>query len=347
MRKDIRLPNFESPGALIAGLPAIFGFVPAKSLVLVTLDDDGRVGATMRIDLDDELYERLAELADIAAGAGAQRVIAVFVDADGADCQRCVDEHAMTCDALRVHLRTRGLQLYAGYVVDRIAAGGRWCCVDRCGVGGDVEDPAASPLALAAVLDGRRLHARREDLVELLGPADAERRAAMAVLTRQAAEAAAAQRHREPAAWAKHEVQAAMAVASRIRGGAEVPDAALASVGQSLTDIPVRDTLYGLAVAENAGEAEELWMALARVLPRPWRVEALVLLAFNAYARGDGPLAGVALEAALTEDPSHRMGSMLGAALHAGMPPAKIRLLARTGYRLAAQLGVRLPPRCA
>jgi hypothetical protein len=77
----------------------------------------------------------------------------------------------------------------------------------------------------------------------------------------------------------------------------------------------------------------------------PWRAEALVLLAFSAYVRGDGPLAGVALEAALCGDPTHRMAGMLDTALQTGMRPEQIRELAATGYRLADQLGVRLPPR--
>ena len=95
----------------------------------------------------------------------------------------------------------------------------------------------------------------------------------------------------------------------------------------------------------DAGAAEALWAVLARTLPDPWRVEALVLLAFSAYARGDGPLAGLSLEAALRSDPDHRMAGMLDTALQSGMRPEQIRELAGTGYRLAKRLGVRLPPR--
>jgi len=111
--------------------------------------------------------------------------------------------------------------------------------------------------------------------------------------------------------------------------------------------VQVRDTLYALAVGESAGEAESLWALLARTLPPPWRVEALVLLAFSAYARGDGPLAGVSLEAALRCDPDHRMAGMLDTALQSGVRPEHIRELAVTGYRLAKRLGLRLPPRRA
>jgi hypothetical protein len=90
-----------------------------------------------------------------------------------------------------------------------------------------------------------------------------------------------------------------------------------------------------------------LWALLSRTLPQPWRVEALVLLAFSAYARGDGPLAGVSLEAALRCEPGHRMAGMLDTALQSGLRPDDIRDLAVTGYRLAKRLGVRLPPRQA
>ena len=124
----------------------------------------------------------------------------------------------------------------------------------------------------------------------------------------------------------------------------ELGDDELARLAWALTDLRVRDTLYALAVGENAGQAESLWAVLSRTLPEPWRVEALVLLAFSAYARGDGPLAGVSLEAALRCDPAHRMAGMLDTALQSGLRPEKIRDLAITGYRLADRLGVRLPP---
>ena len=53
-------PDFHlnRPGVLIAALPAVLGFVPEKSLVLVTVDR-GEMGCVMRVDLSDELV-RLA-----------------------------------------------------------------------------------------------------------------------------------------------------------------------------------------------------------------------------------------------------------------------------------------------
>ena len=83
----------------------------------------------------------------------------------------CNDEYRELAAALTTSLAQRGIELFAAHVVDRVAAGGRWHCADGCGNGGVVDDPSASPLAAAAVLDGRRLYARRAELQEVIGSA--------------------------------------------------------------------------------------------------------------------------------------------------------------------------------
>ena len=173
------------------------------------------------------------------------------------------------------------------------------------------------------MLDGRRLYPRRADLQAVIAVEDTARSAALTgVIERQAARRAAAHRA-NPGRCARRDVRHAMAAAARVASGQALSDAELAELGCALSDAQVRDTLYALAVGENAGEAESLWALLARILPPPWRVEALVLLAFSAYARGDGPLAGVSLEAALRCEPEHRMAGMLDTALQSGLRPER------------------------
>jgi hypothetical protein len=135
-----------------------------------------------------------------------------------------------------------------------------------------------------------------------------------------------------------------MEAANTIAEGDLLPDADVARLACALTDPRVRDTMYAVAVGSAGHEAEALWAMMVRVLPDPSRVEALVLLAFSAYSRGDGPLAGISLGEALRADPTHKMAQMLDRALQTGMRPQQIRELARTGYRLAKRIGVRLPP---
>jgi hypothetical protein len=333
---DFRL---NRPGVLIAALPAVLGFVPEKSLVLVTVDR-GEMGCVMRVDLSEELTGSVEHFADVAATAKPDSAIAVVVDDEGASCRMCNDEYRHLAATLSETLGERGIELLAAHVVDRVAAGGRWHCADGCGQAGTVEDPSASPMAVAAVLDGRRLYARRAELQEVIAVADPVRSAALAAaignvdVDRSDADA-------------RCDVETAIAAATRVADGQPLSDDTAARLACALTDPLVRDTLYALAVGEYSGQAESLWSELARKLPEPWRVEALVLLAFSAYARGDGPLAGVSLDAALRCDATHRMAGMLDTALQSGMRPEQIRELATTGYRLADRLGVALPPRRA
>jgi hypothetical protein len=339
-------PDFalNRPGALIAALPAVLGFVPENSLVLVSLEG-GVLGSVMRADLSGELPDRVEQLAELAAAAKPEAAIAVIVDSEGAHCPVCNEEHRLLCSALTAALAQHDIVLWAVHVVDEIAVGGRWHCADGCGSAGEVDDPSASPMAVAAVLDGRRLYPRRADLQAVIAVDDPARSDGLVdLLERQAAAREIAYRA-DPAGCGRRDVQHAMAAAVRAGGGHALSDSELAELGCALSDVQVRDTLYALAVGESAGEAETLWAVLARVLPQPWRVEALVLLAFSAYARGDGPLAGVSLEAALRCEPDHRMAGMLDTALQSGLKPEDIRQLAASGYRLAKRLGVRLPPR--
>lgn len=341
-------PDFHltHPGALIAALPAVLGFVPENSLVLVSLEDAG-LGSVMRADLDGGLGDRVGQLAEVCAAAGPDAAIAVVVDAEGAHCPGCNEEHRLLCRELGEALAQHGITLWAAHVVDRVALGGRWHCVDGCGSEGTVDDPTASPLAAAAVLDGRRLYPRRADLQAVIAVDDPARGVELAGAIRRQAVAREVAHRADPAACCRRDVQAALVAAGGVAGGRALHDAELAELGCALGDVQVRDTLYALAVGERADEAEALWVALSCTLPVPWRVEALVLLAFSAYARGDGPMAGVSLEEALRCDPDHRMAGMLDTALQSGIRPEHIRDLAVSGYRLARELGVRLPPRRA
>lgn len=328
------------PATLIAALPAVLGFVPEHSLTVVTVDD-AQLGCVMRVDLSPELVDNTGQLAEVVAAADPDDAIAVIIDEFGSDCDACGTDHMALADALARSLADEGIELLSVLVVDRVAAGGHWFCADGCGAGGVIDDPEASPLAAAAVLDGRRLYRRRADLTQVIAATDRDRCARLAEAIRRHGAVQLNTR------TARDAVQLAMAAAARLADGADPADAELVTVSCALSDPRVRDTLYALAVGDGAAEAESLWALMARVLPERSRPDALALLAFSAYARGDGPLAGIALDAALGIDPGHRMAAMLDSALQSGMRPEQIRGMALSGYRTAGKLGVRLPPRLA
>lgn len=337
--------TLNRPGALIAALPAILGFVPEKSLILVSVDG-GELGSVLRVDLTEVLADNVGRLAEVAAAAAPAGAIAVIVDGQGARCPVCNDEHRRLVDDLTESLSDHDIVLLAAHVVDRVARGGRWHCPDGCGAGGPVDDPDASPLAAAAVLEGRRLYARRSDLQAVITPDDPGRCSAVAEAIDDCAADRAAAGEDGSRERARRDVEQALDVIVAVADGRPPTDVEVARIGCALTDVRVRDILCALAISDSAADAERLWSVAARALPQPWRAEALVLLAFSAYARGDGPLAGVSLEAALRAVPEHRMAGLLDTALQSGLRPERVRGLAETGYRLAQQLGVRLPERC-
>ena len=235
----------------------------------------------------------------------------------------------MLSESLAVH----AIKLVDFHVVDTVGPDGRWH--GDGGSWGTVDDPSASPLAMAAVLEGRRLYARRQDLQKVIEVTDAAACEALAEAIRG---------QDDTGADATGDIEYAMAAAARAAAGEELADAVTVRLARALVDPQIRDVFYALAVGDRAADAEALWAVLARTLPAPWRVEALVLLAFSAYARGDGPLAGVTLEAALRCDVTHRMAGMLDTALQSGMRPEQIRELATSGYRLAKRLGIEYAP---
>jgi Domain of unknown function (DUF4192) len=181
MTKQRRDFELSQPGAVIAALPAVLGFVPEKSLVLLAVDG-GELGSVLRVDLSDALDDQIGHLAEVAAAARPQAAIAVIVDDDGAACPMCNEQFRDLCATLTAELSRHDIALWAVHVVDRVAVGGRWHCVDGCGAGGVVDDPSSSPLAVAAVLDGRRLYARRADLEAVIAVADRVRSAELAEL---------------------------------------------------------------------------------------------------------------------------------------------------------------------
>src|SRR5690242_4391708 len=112
MTKQRRDFELNRPGAVIAALPAVLGFVPEKSLVLLSIDD-GELGAVMRIDLSETVAEQVGHLAEVAATAGPEAAIAVIVDADGAGCPMCNDQYRDLCAALTDALMQHGIELWA------------------------------------------------------------------------------------------------------------------------------------------------------------------------------------------------------------------------------------------
>ena len=78
------------------------------------------MGGVIRADLSTDLADGVNQLGEVVVASGADAVVAVIVDADGALCPMCNDEHRQLCEALKSALADRDLEVSASYVVDRV-----------------------------------------------------------------------------------------------------------------------------------------------------------------------------------------------------------------------------------
>jgi hypothetical protein len=121
---------------------------------------------------------------------------------------------------------------------------------------------------------------------------------------------------------------------------AGLSDVEAARLGWAVTATEVRDRALVLAVGPTASAAEAVWTELVRRLPVPLDAAPATLLAATAHARGDGALAGVALDRALASQPACTLARLLDQALRTGLPPSALRdLLTRAGEQADAVVG--------
>ncbi|WP_238815439.1 DUF4192 domain-containing protein [Nocardia brasiliensis] len=358
----------DEPGELIAGVPAMIGFAPERSLVVLVLRavpdraDGAIIDAVMRFDLDQEggrgrlRAEQVARcVAQVSAHDDVAEVLAVVVDDRSVEPDLCGSDIVERCGigrfdmliaALARRLAAQDIALAGAWAVRAIRPGQCWWSLFGMERSGLLSDPATSAVALAQVLDGRPVLASRTELTAMVAEDSALQDEVAALLETALAVAhdryARAVRRGDPNAYSRQALEYVLWQVANIESDNEPMARELAELAAALRDRAVRDAMFALAVGDHAVAAEALWAILARALRGRDRAEAAALLGYSAYARGDGALAGIALEAALAADPDHPMALLLETSLSLGMRPEQMRRLARSGYHAAADLGIDL-----
>ena len=315
--------RLSDPSELIAALPHLLGFHPHDSVVLLALHST-RLGLTLRADLvDNEQAPLLAE--QLLPPIARQRPTGVALVVIGGDVTPDGDPpHRALVNALDGVLTGAGLPVVHAAWTAQTVRGAPWRCYDDPLCAGAVADPTTSPLAAATVAAGAVTFGSREEMAELMAAADPvalQRRATLL-----------------DAADAEHPMSARL-VGQRLSqlkklhraaaaGDLALSDSIVAEVASALCDHRVRDACLPWCSGPGAAAAEQLWLALVRATPAPERAEPAALLALAAYVRGDGALAGVALDAALQACPQHSLSGLLRAALDAGLSPELLRSVA-------------------
>ena len=350
--------RLRNPGELLAALPYLIGFHPRDSLLFIAFGGSSgrRIELTQRVDLprpDDAAAVcgalaantlRVSPAGVAVVVVGGDRTVAGGVPFGGPP---PLAELAAVAEAT---LTARGVPVQSCTWAAGTDTGAAWACYDECGCRGAVPDEGTTPFAATAVAAGLVARADRGELEKLVGPTTPGRlRRRARMLTRAidtgsdldalcealstagpdglpagtdgsplcGGDAGAA----GPTGHALVENALADAAAGRLR----LDDARVVALALALSDLEVRDAALARCARADADGAEHLWAALVRETPDPEAAEPAALLAACALLRGDGALAGIALDRAEQAWPGHRLTGLLRAVWAAGMPPERVR----------------------
>ena len=343
-RITVRISN---PGELIAAVPHLLSFRPSPSVILLN-HSGGKVRTivpVIRADLPDEDCEldAVRELVRTLLRHPGAGVTVVIVG--------CRPGHRAPPGELphqRLALRLTALFEDAGRPVDHalwvpeIRGGAPWRCYHEECPPGVLPDDRETVMAATMASRGWVTYNSREEVARQLDPDDPgaiERRQRLldAAVDELSARPvvdgiAAAMGHFGGEESAGHLAVVRAALARAVAGDFDLGDEEVVSLAMALSDVKVRDRC--LATAEPPGEppanaAERLWLELVRCTPPPERAEPAVLLGYSAYRRGDGVLAALAFDNALTAQPGHRLAELLQLCLNRQLPPDALRRLSQ------------------
>ena len=327
--------RLTSPGEIAAAVPHLCGFVPSESVVLISLRGPrARVGLTMRFDLPPPAGEAAlaAEAAERLAADGACRTVAVVhTERAGAALPR-----RRFVDLLRERCRERGLEVddvllvRAGRWVSYLCSDEGCCPRDGTPLSAARSSPALGLVAAQQAVEGRAVLPSREELAASVAPPQllAARAAAQALTEAQQAFAQDLLARGRRAASARA-LQGWRAVVGRFADPrAQVTQQEAAELAVALEDVLVRDEVATWALRDASALLGALH-ALARLTPAPFDAPVCTLLAWVAYAEGNGGLANVALERVGLSRPDYSLAVLLRQALDGQVPPAQVRTLLR------------------
>jgi uncharacterized protein DUF4192 len=321
-------PNPAFTDDLLAALPAIIGYYPTNSLILVALmpDDDRQdlLGNLMVQDLA-HLATEPDDSAQVFLGAlgtyPIQKVVGVIVtdhphEAPDLPLRGRVTEFTTAC-------HSAGHQDIEFVYLPRFSRGATWFgyCHDECR--GTLPDPATSASVFSRALGGYQVHENLDAVAALFTRAPESERDRIGLLVA------------EVAANARAEERAGDVAALRARLGrldaalGQVREGALPASDEHLADLVGAFASHRIATAmiavagqpAGAAAAENLLLHLLRPAPVAEGRQIAGVLAAVSFMRGDGVRARLAAE---TIDPPAILSSLIMAALLIGSPHTEV-----------------------
>ncbi|WP_410573350.1 DUF4192 domain-containing protein [Amycolatopsis sp. cmx-4-61] len=318
-----------STSVVVASIPALLGFTPEDSLVLIaTLTKDpgsASSGPLARIDLahlahDPEGCARhfKRQCADLPVLC----VTGVVV--------RSVDDDTAGDDALPLRadvdnviarLANHGFADVDIVHVPDITEGARWRSYHDTNRTGVLPEPATTTAAAAAVAAGHTIATSREDLAARFTPAPKALRTRLHPHIAHAAESAAIDESWHLAAHVRLN-RADAAIRAAAHGKLPTDEADIIDLVATFAVPAFRDALLALPSHTARLAAENLVLHLWRHSCDPIAGQLATVIAMYAYLRGDGTVARIALEHA---DPEQPLAGLLSTVLAHAIAPSKVQ----------------------
>jgi Domain of unknown function (DUF4192) len=329
----------SSPGDILAVVPHLLGFHPARSLVVVGAGSPGgrpggstRVEMAFRYDLPDPPDPAAAaEIAGHAVAVLQQRALHTMIGI-GYGPGGLVTPVA---DALGAAVRERGLRLHE---LMRVEDGRYWSYIcanpDCCPPEGVPFDVQVNPAAAAMTVAGLVAYPDRAALASTLAPVTGAAARAMERATIRARARAAKLVNLGTRGGLAPDTRLLTEVGRRAvrdaitsyRAGRPITAAEpVAWLSVVLAQLPVRDDAWARMDPEHRDAHLRLWSDVVRRARRTYLAAPASLLAFTAWQSGEGALANIAIDHALAADPGYSLAHLLRDILDAGVPPSEAR----------------------
>jgi Domain of unknown function (DUF4192) len=323
MPKTPQVVRIGSPADIVCAVVQRLGFRPKQSLVIVCVTGPrSRFGLTLRYDLEvEQVPEQCAEViaGSIEHDDADSAFVVVFSESTG---QGGALAHQPLIDVLVDEL---GPRLKEALLV----TGDRWwsylCDLDCCGgaVGKplDWQSDDATSIAAAYAMLGQGVLPDREAVVRSVAlELDAGQARAAGTKIR-----AITRRHHALARTSRR-----IAIRSLLRRLIEQSADPRASVSADdaaeftalCADVIVRDeVLVRGATGDDREALIPVLREIARQTPPPYDAPVCSMLAWMAYAHGDGVVANIAIDRALATDPEYSLALLIADALQRLVPP--------------------------
>lgn len=332
---DRTVVTVSSPADILGILPHRLGFHPSESLVSIALAGPRRRDRlVMRIDLPDPGHdlEVAREIGDRLRRSGADAAFLVCYSDAPAPAHGLL--RAPLLRTVRAELRRRGID-----VVDSLLVrDGRWwsyICVDEvcCPSTGtplpESPTPAASFYAAEAVGQGAVVLADRQALEASIEPDPGA--PALAEEARRWAEGRLGLALADGVAGLRAQVGEEVDELARswADGDCTIEDRSLATVLLGLQSRDVRDSVMTRVLDHDPRVLATLFTAIARRTPDAEGAPVCTVLAWFAFAAGNGALAVMAAQRALRAEPGYAMAELILAGVDAMQPPSVVTSISR------------------